>query len=167
MSEYLADFFCDDLTKSYYYIAEKTTAKLRQRSRASFRIKGCMDQVLIAAIRMVQLWTSKMNLFYTVNSTKLLIVLMKTVTTVTVATEVDDNDEQGENGISSLQLTRSEAIYEMVTEGSYVALRSMASSVELFFLAKVISKNVAYSNVNDGYGHEILAAEKYLTGGVS
>ena len=51
----------------------------------------------------------------------------------------------------------------MVTEGSFVALRSIASSVELFFLAKVISKNVAYSDVNDGYGHEILASEKYLT----
>ena len=49
MHEYLAEFFRDDLTKSYYYIDEKTTAKLRQRSRASFRIKGYMDQVLIAA----------------------------------------------------------------------------------------------------------------------
>ena len=87
---------------------------------------------------------------------------MKTVTTVTYSDsdssnrEVDDDDEQEENDISSLQLTRSEAIYEMVTEGSYVALRSMASSVELFFLAMVISENMAYSNVNDGYGHEIL-----------
>ena len=77
--------------------------------------------------------------------------------------EVDDDDEQKEDDISSLQLTRSDAIYEMVTEGSYVALRSMASSIELFFLAKVISKNVAYSNINDGNGHGILSGEKYLT----
>ena len=48
-------------------------------------------------------------------------------------------------------------------DDSYVALRSVASSIELFFVAKVISKGITQGNKEDDNGHQIVSGEKYLT----
>ena len=54
-------------------------------------------------------------------------------------------------------------LFEIITPDSYIGLRSQPESLELFFAAKVVSKDIATDYIEDTNGHGILPGEHYVT----
>ena len=54
-------------------------------------------------------------------------------------------------------------LYEIIEPGTYIGLRT-PSSLELFYLFRVISKDVAPEHMVDRRGHGVTNGEKYITG---
>ena len=73
---------------------------------------------------------------------------------------VDDNiEEVMEDEASSRNLV----LFEIITPDSYIGLRSPPESLELFFAAKVVSKDIATDYIEDTNCHGILPGERYVT----
>ena len=53
-------------------------------------------------------------------------------------------------------------LYEIITPGSYIGLRYPPESLEIFFAARVVSKDVATEHIEDMNGHRILPGERYV-----
>ena len=72
---------------------------------------------------------------------------------------VDNNIEVIEDEANSRNLI----LYEIITPGSYIGLRSPPESLEILFAARVVSKDVATEHIEDMNGHRILPGERYVT----
>ena len=55
-----------------------------------------------------------------------------------------------------------DTIFENAKHGTFVGLRSPPNAIEQFFVAEVIMKDTSAENMQDKYGHCILAGESYL-----
>ena len=53
-------------------------------------------------------------------------------------------------------------LYEVTEADSFVGLRSPPKSIELFFVVKVVAKNIAAHVIEDEFGHKIRPNEPYL-----
>ena len=54
-------------------------------------------------------------------------------------------------------------VNEVIERETFVGLRSPPRSIELFFVVKVINKEIANEMMKDSYGHIIAKGEPYLT----
>ena len=52
----------------------------------------------------------------------------------------------------------------VIETGTYIGLRSPPSSFELFYIVKVVSKEVAAENIVDCHSHAVTTGEKYVRG---
>ena len=83
--------------------------------------------------------------------------------------EVNDISVDIENDIFSDELFENDepsynhdVIFELAEPGTFIGLRSPSNSIEQFFLAEVMIKDPADENIEDKYGHCILAGEPYF-----
>ena len=58
----------------------------------------------------------------------------------------------------------SSVLFSVIGPETYIGLRSPTSSLELFFVIKVVSKQIAEVNMVDTHGHAIIAGEAYVVG---
>ena len=52
--------------------------------------------------------------------------------------------------------------FEIVDDGAFIAIFSHSSSIELFYICKVLSKEIAETNTYDDYMHPIKQGDRYF-----
>ena len=67
------------------------------------------------------------------------------------------NDEYEENQLPS------SSYFDVIETGTYNAIYSHAYSTELFYVCKVLGKDIADSFLYDDYRHPISKGERYIT----
>lgn len=167
MFEFLKEHFVGDNTKSYYFIDHCDTAMERREKRNQYKIPGCRKYMCIAFNPYGEMLTRSVldtddetifNLNFKPDNEGIGII------------DFDDEDDHDENQadendyeINDLRLTKSQIMYEMIEKDMYIGLCSVSSSLELFYVAKVITKGVATEYMEDNNGHSILPGEHFLS----
>ena len=73
----------------------------------------------------------------------------------------DNNIEVNEDAHTDV---RKSHLFDFIDIPSYITVLSPNSAHELFYLCKVIKKDIAADNIEDVYGHKIFKGEQYLVG---
>ena len=162
MAVYCQKHFEGDSSKSYHLIDPESTASERQKPREAHPLAGCMKYHMIAVDKHGVFTTrivldpnddQLLNLYFNVpadNVDESITEILEEPEKVLDLPEVED---------SSLP----PMLFEITPLCSYIGLRSPPSSLELFFVVKVLAKNIAYECINDKYGHVIVPGEPYFT----
>lgn len=162
MVEYLTCVFADDMTKHYHIIDSETTSNQRKQQRTGHILKGCMSFHMIS-VNPDGVFTTK----------QVLDISDSTLTSLDFSGDVIE--EQVEEVVEELFAENEEILdhqgndqlapmlYEVIEPDTYVGLRSPPSSLELFFVVKVLNKSIANEYIEDECGHGILPKEPYLT----
>ena len=72
--------------------------------------------------------------------------------------DVDDSEEDVDNDVLLHPM-----VYEVVKPGSYVGLRPSPNGMELFYVVKILGKNIATEQEIDNCRHVIVPGEQYFT----
>ena len=77
--------------------------------------------------------------------------------------EIEDEEEQvrQQEGVPDKLVLP--VVYDVISSGSFVTLRSDSDALEQFFIVEVVSKQVAKEFVEDAHGHRIAKGDPYLS----
>ena len=141
MVSFLQEKKKNDVSKKYHLIDHKITSLERIYERSEYVINGCMSYHMISVDRDGVFDYKK-------------ILHVNDVIEEEVQNEVGSEENDNDN---ELIVT----IYDVIQPGTYVGLRSPSSSIELFFVVKVMGKGIASEPFMDKAGHIISRNEKY------
>ena len=153
MVQYLSKYFESDQNKEYHFIDQEYIAALRRDVQT--------EELPIHPCRVFHLFAFNKDGDYI----KELYFRNPNFKTIFQG-KINDNE------VSTLEMNLEEthtdswslitdSIYELVEPGTFVGLRSPSNSVEPFFVAEILNKNIATDAMMDDFGHAILAGEKY------
>ena len=162
MLEYLKLHFENDDSKSYFCVDEKVLADIRKKPRDEYKIEGCLKIHMISV--------NKNGDFTTRN------ILKTDENLLLLDTENLENEEEamfsifnnehdfddGNNADSDV--IDSDVLITFIETGTCIGLRSPPSSFELFYIVKVVSKEVAAENIVDCHSHAVTTGEEYVRG---
>ena len=153
----------NDTKKHYELIDDRVTAKQRSKKKAGHPIKYTQSFHMVAVDPHGNFTTKtildvdddlvSMN-FLTEGINE--VVLFENMLTEEELSEEDELERPEDIVLPPM-------VYEVIEAESFVGLRSPPKSLELFFVVKVIDKNVATEFIKDQFGHEIAPREPYLT----
>ena len=148
----------DDTSKNFFLIDQEDTASIRDTGRDEHPVKGSF-----AAHILIFMPTGTISLRNTINGTEELVNLNFTSDN---NQEIPDDDEDDiEDQLQTLDHFSTSAIFSLITEGTYIAIKSPVGSLELFFIMKVVKKGIAIENMSDSANeHFVLKGETYLVG---
>ena len=151
--------------KEYYIIDDQETAARRRKGRKTLKRDGCMKFCMMAVNPRGQ-WMVR----------EVLDIDDENIETFKFDDPEDlyDANDFEYTDIDDEENTRAERevpddlvlpiVYEVVTPGDFVALRSESQSLEQFYVVQVEKKDVAGSyDVKDNYGHLIAKGEPYFS----
>ena len=151
--------------KEYYLVDNKETAARRRRGRKTLKRDGCMKFCLMAVNQRGQ-WMVRENL--DINDENIVKFIFDDAENCYDANEfdyteiVDEESTRKEREVPDDLLLP--IVYEVVTPGDFVALRSESQSLEQFYIVQVVSKDVAQSyDVKDNHGHLIAKGQPYFS----
>ena len=153
MVQYLSKYFESDQNKEYHFIDEEYIAALqRDVQKEELPIHPCRVFHLFAFNKdgdyIQELYFRNTN-FKTIFQGK---INDNEVSTLEMNLEETHTDSWSLN---------TDSIYKLVEPGTFVGLRSPSNSIEPFFVAEILNKNIATDAMMDDFGHAILAGEKY------
>ena len=167
MKDYLDQIFVSDSSKNYFVISEETTARKRRLTKGEHVIKGCRKLHMISVNPNGE-FTSKIVLD-TLDS-DLMSLKFDEFDEERIPTEISDifeddfldkDDLDVENNCDVIDLN---ALFTLVSVDTFVALRSPPNSMESFYIVKIVSKDIADTDITDDFGHIILQGEKFISG---
>ena len=171
MVGYLNNYFKDDPSKNHFLIDEQVTAKLREQPRRGHKITDCKKIYCIAFNQYGECMTREHLNIKDESIFKLKFKAGYENEDDDDDSDVDDvnSDNHGEDLVNDNieEVMEYEArnliLFEIITPDSYIGLRSPPESLELFFAAKVVSKDIATDYIEDTNGHGILPGEHDVT----
>ena len=166
MQQYLFDHFKDKDNFSHFVIDEVTNASLRTIEKSGYKIKGCRKKHLISISSDGKVFTLQFlfdddNIF-TLNFKELSNFVNVITDDPDENEEVEDKDEVYSRGLG--EMFDKNVIFDVISEGTYIGLRSSPGSLELFYVVKVSKKGIAKENMIDDYQHCIVAGKPYFAG---
>ena len=154
MVDYLGTRFMSDVTKEYFLLVDKMAATQRAEGRQEYPIRGCQAEHVLSfnpqGCAMIK------NLKDYVNE-----VDGGDYEEEESDVANDDNDEEENDN----WILTAPAIFETIEEDSFVAIRAPPSSMELFYVMKVLKKGIATTNLSDSAKqHFVVEGEPYIIG---
>ena len=164
MCTYLNDKKTDS-NRYYQIIDSKITAKKRQGKKVGYPLQGSRSFHMIAVNPQVNFQTRVildideqlefMDFFDDTENNSSLINECHL--------DVDDIVDEDNDVSIYADILLLPMVYKVVEPDSYVGLRPSATSMELFYVCKVMSKNIATKEEIDDFGHVIATGEPYFT----
>ena len=159
MAEYLQTFFQNDESKHYHLIDPKDNAEKRKQFRQGHEIKGCRKLHLIS-VSSSGVFTTKTILNSEDNN--LLNLHFDTEVDLDDSMNAEVDDLFTHSNANEDEVIDSSVLFSVIEPETYIGLPT--SSLELFFVIKVVSKRIAEVNKVDTHGHAIIAGEAYVVG---
>ena len=166
MQQYLVDHFKDKDNFFHFVIDEVTNASLRTIEKIGHKIKGCRKKHLISISPEGKVFT----LQFLFDDDNIFTLNFKEVSNFVNVTDDPDENEEVEDEDDEVysrglgEMFDKSVIFDVISEGTYIGLRSPPGSLELFYVVKVSKKGIAKENMSDDYQHCIVAGEPYFAG---
>ena len=164
MCTYLNDKKTDS-NRYYQIIDSKITAKKRQGKKVGYPLQGSRSFHMIAVnpqgnfqTRVILDIDEQLEFMFFFDDTENNSSLINEC-----HLDVDDIVDEDNDVSIYADILLLPMVYEGVEPDSYVGLRPSATSMELFYVCKVMSKNIATKEEIDDFGHVIATGEPYLT----
>ena len=160
MKSYLTELFHDDHTRKYFIIDAASNASKRKQERDEFVINGCHQMPMISV--------SPDDTF----STR---TILDSEARKLLKLEFDVDDEENNQddidvaadtlfNCSDDEIIKNDVLFDIITPGTFVDLRTPSERLEMFYIVKVTSKNIADGTMTDNYGHCVLHRERFIEG---
>ena len=159
MFNHLKNHFQDDNKKHYFLVDENATAAMRKKMKKCEEIKGCMSFHIIGTNPEGGIMTRKQ---LSIEDSKLMNLEFEANYKPSDDSSIDGVEEELPQYADADPVSHP-LVFEIIQEGTFVAMRSAKNSTELFYISEVVGKGVAPTYIEDASGHGIAAGEVYVT----